>query len=319
MGETVSTKVVLDASSFNSEARAMAQSIKSVGKEMKSTDAALQQSGTKVQQLENKYKGLQKQLEMQTQLSKKYDSAVKKSSTAQAQASKKLEAANKLYANSKQFYGENSKQAEKWAKVVNKSEKALNSATTAHEKYKGQLADSRTAEAKFAQQISSTGAALKNQKKYTTQVNEEFTRLQNKTEGVRNGMTKTGRALTVGVTVPLVAAGAKVVKVSQEFNKAVANIGTLGVDGNRLQELKGGIQDVAIEVAKDTSDIADGAYQIVSAWRYCRYPGDDKDQRKGGSGRDVHHDRRDQPDQRSHQGVWRGKRGGDTESGRSCF
>lgn len=273
MGNTTSVKVELNAASFNSEARAMAESIRTVGKETKAADAALQASGSAVERLENKYKGLEKQMQIQSQLSSKYALAVKQSAKAQDEASRKLEAAKKAYADgqNKTVVGDKDrkkqeKDLEKLEKEVSKQERALNRATTAHEKYKGKLLDSQAAEAQFGQQLSATGAELAKQQKYMTGVNEEFTRLQNKTETVRNGLSKTGKALTIGVTAPLVAAGVKAVKVSEQFNKALANIGTLSVPTERLMELKGGIQEIAVAVAKDTTDIADGTYQVISAY-----------------------------------------------------
>ena len=266
MANTTSVKVELDGSSFKSEAQAMAQAIKTVGKETKATDAALQANGSAVERLENKYKGLQKQLQMQSQLSAKYAQAIKQSAAAQEQAKQKLDAANKAYADGKNIYASGSKELSKLEKEVLKQEKAFNRVTTAHERYKGKLSDSRSAESKFQTALKQTGAELEKQQKYMTLVNQEFTRLQTKSEKLRTGMTKTGRALTLGLTAPLVAAGVKVVKISEDFNRALANIGTLNVPVERLKELKTGIQDIAVSVGKDTTDIADGTYQVVSAY-----------------------------------------------------
>lgn len=263
---STSVKVNLDASSFNAEARAMAQSIKTVAKETKATDAALKANGSSVERLENQYKGLQKQLSMQTQLSNKYREAVKLSADEQEKARQKMEAANKAYAEGKNVYSEGSKELNKLEKEANKQVRAYSKITTAHERYKGQLADSTAQENILRASLETTNAELTKQQKYITRVNEEFKNMQSKTSGVREGMTRAGTALTIGLTAPLVAAGAKVVKVSTEFNSALANIGTLSIDNDRLSELKSGIQEIAITVGKGTTDIADGTYQVISAY-----------------------------------------------------
>ncbi|MDO5397473.1 MAG: phage tail tape measure protein [bacterium] len=67
-----------------------------------------------------------------------------------------------------------------------------------------------------------------------------------------------GAATVAGFTAAAAEAG--------KLNKAVANIGTLSVGMERQQVIKKDIQEIAVEVGKDTSDIADGTYQVVSAY-----------------------------------------------------
>lgn len=86
----------------------------------------------------------------------------------------------------------------------------------------------------------------------------EFERLGDVAENI-------GSKLTKSVTVPLTAAGGAIYKLTEDMNKNLANIGTLGVDAERLRELRSGIQEIAIITAKNTSDIAEGAYSVVSA------------------------------------------------------
>lgn len=266
MGSSTSIKINLDASSFNSEAQEMAQSLKTVQSELKASDAALASSGTKVQQLENKYKSLQTQLKMQSDITKKYESAVKASGSAQDAARVKLEQSKRAYESGRKQYTANSTELKKLEKEVIKNEKALNKASIAHEKYKSKLLTSQAAQERMRHTLNTTGTELEKQQLFIGRVNSKFDEMHSKTATLQQGLTRTGRVLTVGLTAPLVAAGAKVVKISENFNKSLANIGTLNVGNARLQELKSGIQDVAIEVGKDTTDIADGVYQVVSAY-----------------------------------------------------
>lgn len=69
------------------------------------------------------------------------------------------------------------------------------------------------------------------------------------------------------VSLAVAGVGVAAIKMSMDFNKSMANIATL-IPGNikRVQELKTTIQNMAIETGKATGDIADGAYQVISAF-----------------------------------------------------
>lgn len=73
------------------------------------------------------------------------------------------------------------------------------------------------------------------------------------------GMTIAGGAITTAFGLA--------VKSSIDFNKEMANIATL-IPGSteRVNELKGAIRTMAVEVGKDTGDLAQGAYQVISAF-----------------------------------------------------
>lgn len=77
---------------------------------------------------------------------------------------------------------------------------------------------------------------------------------------------KVGAGLTAGVTLPLVAVGATAIKASTDINAAMANIASLGVPTERVNELKTSVQQMAIETGKSTDDLAGGLYQVISAF-----------------------------------------------------
>ncbi len=81
------------------------------------------------------------------------------------------------------------------------------------------------------------------------------------------GASAAGKKLTTTMTLPLLAAGVGAIKMSTDFNAAMANIATL-IPGNaaRIDELKASIQDMAIETGKSTADLSDGMYQVISAF-----------------------------------------------------
>lgn len=85
--------------------------------------------------------------------------------------------------------------------------------------------------------------------------------------GVAAGVFKAGAVAAVGLATAVVGVGAASTKMAIKLNKDMANISTL-IPGatERVLELKSGIQGLAIETAKDTSDIAGGVYNVISAF-----------------------------------------------------
>ncbi len=79
-------------------------------------------------------------------------------------------------------------------------------------------------------------------------------------------MAGVGAGLSAGITVPIVAVGTAAVNASTEFNALMANVASLGVPAERVEELKVAIQQLGPEVGKSTTDLAEGLYQVVSAF-----------------------------------------------------
>lgn len=79
-------------------------------------------------------------------------------------------------------------------------------------------------------------------------------------------MNSFGKSLSTTVTAPLVAVGAAAIAAGNQINAGMANVASLGLASDRVTELKGDVQDMAIAVGKSTTDLADGLYQVVSAF-----------------------------------------------------
>ena len=91
------------------------------------------------------------------------------------------------------------------------------------------------------------------------EANSNVDKFANKIGAIGKTMTIVGTAVT--------AAFGLTVKAAIDFNKEVANIATL-IPGStkRVDELKSAIRDMAVKVGKDTTDLAEGAYQVISAF-----------------------------------------------------
>lgn len=78
--------------------------------------------------------------------------------------------------------------------------------------------------------------------------------------------TATGTALTNSITLPLIGIAGAAVMASTALNEKMANVASLGIATDRVLELKSAVQDMAIETGKSTGDLADGVYQVISAF-----------------------------------------------------
>jgi TP901 family phage tail tape measure protein len=85
-------------------------------------------------------------------------------------------------------------------------------------------------------------------------------------ESLASKLGKIGQGMTAGITLPIVGAAAAAIKFSTDFNASMANIASLGVASDRVAELKGNIQEMAVETGKSTDDLAGGLYQVISAF-----------------------------------------------------
>lgn len=100
---------------------------------------------------------------------------------------------------------------------------------------------------------------------------DEFSKVMDKA-GARvqmlgRGMSSAGRAMTVGMTLPIAAFGFASMKASMDFNAAMANVSTL-IPGQqkRLLGLKGSVEELSVATGKSAQDIAGGLYQVISAF-----------------------------------------------------
>jgi len=86
-------------------------------------------------------------------------------------------------------------------------------------------------------------------------------------DGIGKRASALGSTMTRRVTLPIAIAGVASLKFARDLNKAMAVVGTL-IPGQteRIEELKKGVQDLAIETGASTSDIAEGVYAAISAW-----------------------------------------------------
>lgn len=250
---------------FNAEVRSMKDELSGARKEFQITDEQLKRTGGTIDQLKNKSSSYAEQLKIQNQLSEKYRQGISGYSKALEEAKEKQRKATEELTKAQKAKDTDEKTLKKLTQEVQKSARQVESYEKKIASMKKGLQDSTLNEEKLKTSLKNTNDELKKQESYVGMVKAQLDEYNKKTKGLVQGLNSTGNALTKSVTVPLIAAAGASVKFSTDFNAALANIATLGVSTERVLELKSGIQDLAVSVAKDTSDISNGVYNVISA------------------------------------------------------
>jgi len=90
--------------------------------------------------------------------------------------------------------------------------------------------------------------------------------IQGKLQSVGKAVQGIGAGLSAAFTLPLAGASAAALKFSTDLNKSMANVQSLGVAQDRVEELKASVQRSRHRDGKEHERPADGLYQVVSAY-----------------------------------------------------
>lgn len=276
----ITAKMVLDSTGFNN-------SIKGVNAELKVSQSELKNASTQVGVFgkdSERLKGVQEALAKQVELhAKKVD--IYKESLAKAtekmegninkrdDLKKSLDNANKSYEEAVKTHGKESEAAKSAKEEIEKLTKEHENAEKAVESNARQVQNYEANVNKANEQLTRTQGELgkvseeleKSNNKWLT-ASETLSKSSEKLKEVGGSMQSAGDGL-LKISAPFVGASIAASKFSTDFNASMANVGTL-IPGQqqRLESLKGSVQDVAMAVGKGTDDIADGTYQVISAF-----------------------------------------------------
>jgi TP901 family phage tail tape measure protein len=83
---------------------------------------------------------------------------------------------------------------------------------------------------------------------------------------VGRGMEQTGRFITTRLALPMIGVGAAAIKMTMDFNKGLANVGTL-IPGQteKLRDFRKEILDLSIDTGTGANIMTEGLYQVISA------------------------------------------------------
>ncbi|MBU5293127.1 phage tail tape measure protein [Anaerosalibacter bizertensis] len=134
-------------------------------------------------------------------------------------------------------------------------------------KLEGQLINAQVQEQRFANELEIANKKLKEAQDPTIQYGKSLQNIGEKMQSVGEKATALGGKLTTKLTLPIIGVGTASAKMSMTFEENMAKIGTL-IPGQseRIKELENDIKNVAITTGKSTDDIADGTYNVISAF-----------------------------------------------------
>lgn len=99
------------------------------------------------------------------------------------------------------------------------------------------------------------------------QLESDLAGAQSKVSAVGQQMTRTGGALTAGLTAPILGAAGAGIVLANNFNEGLANVASLGSEASAaVGQWAPRLQNMAIDVGKSTGDLTDGLYNVVSAF-----------------------------------------------------
>ncbi len=276
----ITAKMVLDTTGFNSGIKGVNSSLKGAQSELKLASEGIKSFGKDSEKLKSVQEALAKQVDLHSKKIDIYKQSMEKATNKMQDNIKErdklkdsLDKANKKYDEAVKMYGKESEQAKKAKEEVNKLTDEHKKAEKAVESNAKQVQNYETNMNKANAEMVKTQGELKKVSGELDKQNNKWAVSSEKLKDHSEKLKKTGSAVS-GVgdsilkwTAPIAAAGIASAKLGTDFNEAMSTVATL-IPGNqkRLQELKGDVQNVAIETGKSTSDIANGTYQVVSAF-----------------------------------------------------
>lgn len=276
----ITAKMVLDSTGYNEGIKGVNSSLRQVQSELKNASAQVGVFGRDSEKLKSVQEALARQVELHAKKVDIYKQSIENTTAKmndnireRDRLKSSLDNSNKAYNEAVKLYGKESEQAKKAKDEVSKLEKEYKNKEKAVESNAKQIQNYTTNLNKAEAQMTKAKGELKN-------VNTELAKSENRWIGASESLKKSSEKLkdvgskisgagdkVLKATAPLVGAGVASLKFSTDFNKAMANVSTL-IPGQqeRLRGLKKDVQEVAIEVGKSTNDIADGTYQVISAF-----------------------------------------------------
>lgn len=272
--------MVLENSEFNKSIKGTNAQLRLAKAELKNAGSQVNLFGRDSERLGSVQESLSKQVELHSKKVDLYKQSIEKTTTKMNDNIKErdklgssLEKANKKYDEAVRLYGKESEQAKKAKEEVdrlteeyNKKEKAIESNAKSIQRYEENLNKAEAEMAKTQGELKKINEELaKNENKWI-KASDKLKKHSEKLKETGDKINSLGNEI-LKLTAPIAAVGIAGAKMSTDLNKGMAQIATLiPQQQERLQELKGDIQDVAIIAGKGTDDIAAGTYDVISAY-----------------------------------------------------
>lgn len=276
----ITAKMVLDSTGYNDSIKGVNSSLRQAQSELKNASAQVGVFGRDSEKLKSVQEALAKQVELHAKKVGLYKENIEKATAKMNDNIRErdklkisLDKANKSYEEAVKLYGKESKQVANAKEEVSKlekeyknKEKAVESNAKQTQRYETNLNKANLAMVKTQGELKEVNTELDKSNNKWIQASDTLQKSSDKLKDVGGKIEGAGDKV-LKLSAPLVGAGAASLKFSTDFNKAMANVSTL-IPGQqkRLMGLKKDVQEVSVEVGKSTEDIADGTYQVISAF-----------------------------------------------------
>ncbi|KRU42196.1 phage tail tape measure protein [Clostridium sporogenes] len=276
----ITAKMVLDSTGYNDKLKGLNAEMKKHQAELKLASQGIKSFGKDSERLKSVQESLSKQVELHSKKVDMYKKSIEKANTKMKDNIKtrdkikdSLDKANRKYEEAVKIYGKESTEAKKAKDEVNKLSEEHKKAEKAVETNAKQVQNYETNMNKANAEMTKAKGNLNKVNDELSKSNNKWLNASDKLKDHSEKLKKTGSEVSgVGdkilkLSAPIAAAGIASAKLGTDFNEAMSTVSTL-IPGQqkRLQDLKGSVQDVAIATGKGTDDIANGTYQVISAF-----------------------------------------------------
>ncbi|MBY6874537.1 phage tail tape measure protein [Clostridium botulinum] len=276
----ITAKMVLDSTGYNDKLKGLNAEMKKHQAELKLASQGIKSFGKDSEKLKSVQESLSKQVELHSKKVDMYKKSIEKANSKMKENIKtrdkikdSLDKANRKYEEAVKIYGKESTEAKKAKDEVNKLSEEHKKAEKAVETNAKQVQNYETNMNKANAEMTKAKGNLNKVNDELSKSNNKWLNASDKLKDHSEKLKKTGSEVSgVGdkilkLSAPIAAAGIASAKLGTDFNEAMSTVSTL-IPGQqkRLQDLKGSVQDVAIATGKGTDDIANGTYQVISAF-----------------------------------------------------
>jgi len=276
----LNVRLALDSQSYSKQIKDITQQMKLVQSGFNATSSSLNGFGSETDKLRGKVNSLGSQFELQNRIVSKYSEQFDKAKTRlqenivkNEQLSTKVAATTTAYNASVAATGKTSEESKRLKaeltelnKKYELSQNTLVSNSRAMDNYSTRMNNAQTSANNLERQINETNAEIETQSSKWTKAGTAMVDAGDKMKKAGKATTAVGKNLTMGVTLPIVAAGAAAMKLGMDFDSAMSTVqATSGASTKELKTLSNQAISLGQATAFSATEAAEGMDNLASA------------------------------------------------------
>lgn len=275
----ITAKMVLDSSGFNNSIKGVNSQLKNNQSALKLASQGIKSFGSDGEKLRSVQESLTKQIELQSKKIDLYTQSMAKTSTKMQENIKdrdklkaSLEKANAKYDEAVRLYGKESEEAksakeavDKLNKEYNNKQKAIESNAKQIQNYENELNKANTELVRTQGQLNKVSSELKDQDNKWKNASKSLEEHSKKLKDIGNNVSSAGDKI-LKLTAPLTAVGIAGLKLSVDFEDAMAKVSTIADESEvSMEQMSTAILNLSNESGIAATEIADNVYNAISA------------------------------------------------------